>query len=97
MTNHIQIKESLSVFYDRPVDVLHVRLRDGVPYEGDGRDFGVELDYALADDKPVGAKVIGYARYGWDHNLNELAKILAEHLSVSKTDLAGAIKRTCLC
>jgi hypothetical protein len=85
----------VSVAYDRHADVLHVTLGDAVPYEGDGRPKGVELDYALKDGSPCGAKVIGFERNGWTEKgrLAELASILGRHLSVPAAEVALAVAR----
>ena len=85
-------RPDLTICYDRPVDVLHIVLGEALPYEGDGRPLGIELDYALDTDTPVGAKVIGFKRYGWSRRVDDLAEIIADHLAIDWRDLADAIR-----
>jgi hypothetical protein len=78
--------------YDRPVDVLHIVLGEALPYEGEGRPLGIELDYALDTDTPSGAKVIGFKKYGWLRRVDKLAEIIADHLAINRRTLAAAIR-----
>jgi hypothetical protein len=78
--------------YDSSADVLYIGPRHWDSSEGDGLPDGVELDYALADGKPCGATIIGYRRNGWPDRLEELARIVAGHLSVGADRVAKAIK-----
>src|SRR5580704_10564967 len=56
---------SLKASYDRKVDVLHISLGVPVAAEGEGHQGGIELRYAMRDDHPCGAAVIGYSRNNW--------------------------------
>lgn len=93
----VTIVSRMWVIYDRHADVLHVRLHEDEPYEGEGTAGGVELDYALSDGRPSGAKVIGFRRLGWGDRLTELGQILGEHLNLGASDvsvaIANAVKR----
>jgi hypothetical protein len=78
--------------YDRPADVLYIARGERVPAEGEGLPGGVELDYALADGSSCAATVIGFRRNGWPERLDELAGIVARHLSVDRRRVAAAIR-----
>lgn len=78
--------------YDRRADVLYVGRGKRVPAEGEGLPGGIELDYALADGTPCGATVIGYRRNGWPERLEQLTRVVAEHLSVATKRVADAIR-----
>ena len=83
----------VTVSYDDLGDVLHIVLGKAVPYEGDGLAEGVELDFALDDDAPCGAKVIGYRKNRWSGRLDELARIVGKHLAIEPGLLKTAIDR----
>jgi hypothetical protein len=83
----------IKVAYDRPVDVLHVALGKYVAYEGDGLARGLEIDYSIEDDTAVGAKVIGFRRYGWDTEIDALSKRIGRLLKVDPDTLTGKISR----
>lgn len=75
--------KKIKAIYDRPVDVLILTKGDPVPSEGEGLPDGVELDFSMDDGTPSGAKVIGFYKNHWEDRESSLAKILAEHLSIS--------------
>jgi hypothetical protein len=75
------------------VDVVHITIGDPEPYEGDGRPGGIEFDYSLEDDRPVGAKVIGFKRHGWLGRLDELSAILGGHLQLPPAMIHDAVQR----
>ena len=85
---------AIRVVYDRAADVLHVVAGEPMPYEGDGLPRGIELDYTLDSGKPVGAKVIGFERYGWRIDTKELATIIAHHLRISPRTVREAIQNS---
>jgi len=78
--------------YDRMADVLYITLGAQVPAEGDGRPGGIELDYALSDRSPCGATVVGYRLNRWPEKGDELVREIAQHLAVSSSELAAAVK-----
>ena len=82
---------ALKVAYDRPVDVLHITIGEATAYEGEGLPRGVEIDYAVDNGVPCGAKVIGFERNGWSEETKALAALLSRYLDVSATDIAIAI------
>ena len=81
----------LKAAYDRTGDVLHVALGKPVPAEGEGRQGGVELRYALLDDHPCGAAVIGFRRHSWPRRIDRLCGVIADHLHIPVEDVKSAI------
>jgi hypothetical protein len=86
----------LGLWYDRKVDVLHITLGTPVPAEGEGRAGSIELRYAMSDNRPCGAAVIGFARHHWPQHIDRLSRVVADHLQVPVQDvkriIAGAIR-----
>lgn len=89
----MKARRKLRADYDRAVDVLYFFTGKPVPVEGDGLPGGVEIDYAIDGGAAVGATVIGYARNDWHVRVQELAQIIAEHLSVDPQRSKVAIER----
>ena len=77
--------------YDRTVDVLHIALGTPVPAEGEGRQGGIELRYALVDDHPCGAAVVGFRRNEWPRKIDRLCGVIADHLHVPVEEVKDAI------
>lgn len=71
-----------AVDYDRMADVLYVTLGRPVPDEGEDRPRGIVLRFAIKDDFPSGATVIGFRRNKWDKELLTLSEIIGSHLMV---------------
>lgn len=86
-------ESELRVVYDRPVDVLVVMLGKLGPSEGEGHPRGIELDYSLSNGEPCAVKVIGFHRNCWSRNIENLALLIATHLSVDPVDITSAIER----
>jgi hypothetical protein len=83
----------LKASYSRRTDALHLSLGTPVPAEGEGRQGGLELRFALSDNHPCGAAVIGYCRNGWSENVDRLSGIIADHLGIAVEYVKAAIKR----
>jgi hypothetical protein len=83
----------LNAGYDRSVDVLHIALGTPVPAEGEGHQGGLELRYALENDAPCGATVIGFRRNSWQKKIDRLCGLIADHLRVPPEDVAIAIRK----
>jgi hypothetical protein len=82
----------ITAIYDSPVDVMHLTVGAGQPYEGDGLPEGIEIDYSIETGAPCGAKIIGFDRYGWNRNVKRLASVIAAKLDVKRSEILVAIK-----
>ena len=78
--------------YDKGADVLYLSLGNPREDEGEDRPFGVVLRFDANDEKPSGVTVIGYVDNGWANNLQKLAEIVSEHLSVSPSEIIDTIR-----
>ena len=81
----------LKAAYDREGDVLHVALGTPVPAEGEGRQSGIELRYALSDDHPCGAAVIGFRRHAWPRRMDRLCGVIGDHLNIPAEHIKSVI------
>ena len=88
---HSARHKSVTVDYDRAVDVLYLTLGPPSPVEGAGLPRGVELDFSPLDGSPSGVTVIGYARNSWHDAVGDLADIASSHLGVAPEPVLSAI------
>lgn len=83
---------ALEVDLHRAADVLYLavgRPRDDV---GEDRADGIVLRFDAETDEPSGVTVIGYQAFGWPERIDELARIIGDHIGVSRRAVIAAIK-----
>lgn len=78
------IASPLAVQFDRDADVLYFSAGWDGPIEGAGLPDGVELDFRTETHEPCGVTVIGVHAYDWNLRLDELAEIVAKHLTLPR-------------
>lgn len=81
------------VEYDHLADVLYVSLGPPEPDEGEDRERGVVLRFAVKDNHPTGVTVVGLRRNQWNDRLAELAQIVAAHLDTDDVPVMFAMER----
>ncbi len=86
------ITKKLHADYDNEADVLYFTYGTSLPGFGDEGEDDVILRYALSDNLPIGATIIGYKGCGWETKRDRLASIIAKHLSVPQLAVNDALE-----
>jgi hypothetical protein len=86
-----EIRDQLSVDYDRGADVLYITYGVVRPGYGDDGPDDVILRYSLQGDAPIGATIIGYSECGWRDRHNRLANIVSNHLGLRFEEVINAL------
>jgi hypothetical protein len=84
-------KNHIDVDYDRDSDALYLSLGSPVPGEGEARPRGVVFRYAADSDEPIGVTIIGFRANQWNVAIDDLAKIIGNHIGSTPQSVVRAI------
>jgi len=85
------ITKKLHADYDSVADVLYFVHGPSLPGFGDEGEDDVILRYALSDNLPIGASIIGYMGCSWETKKDRLASIIAKHLSLPQLAVSDVL------
>ena len=83
--------QRIRVSYDTKGDVMYLSLGPPVPASSESRSRGILLRYNDVSDAPCGVTVLSFSHNGWDEHIEELAKVVADHLSIERSEVFEAL------